>query len=131
MSSADPHETAGTTDPTAPEPPPPTGRQAGSPEGHDPLRGSRTSHVWVALTALAIILLLLIVFIAQNTGRVAVRFLGWTWHPPLAVAILGGVVAGMLLAVVSGSLRIWQLHRRVRRTRQPTFAGEGTSRTTD
>jgi uncharacterized integral membrane protein len=88
-------------------------------DGADPLRGSRTSRGWLAVAALAIILVLLIVFVAQNTARVAVRFFGWTWHPPLAVAMLAGVVAGMLLAVVAGSLRIWQLHRRVRRAAKP------------
>jgi uncharacterized integral membrane protein len=81
----------------------------------DPLRGSRTSRGWVAVATLAVIFVLLIVFVAQNTDRVAVRFFGWTWHAPLAVAILVGAVAGMVLAVVAGTLRIWQLHRRVRR----------------
>jgi uncharacterized integral membrane protein len=69
------------------------------------------------MAALAVLLVLLVVFIAQNTSRATLRFLGWTWHPPLAVALLAGVVTGMLLALVAGSLRLWQLHRRVRRTR--------------
>jgi uncharacterized integral membrane protein len=69
----------------------------------------------VAVTALAVVFVLLVVFVAQNTSRVTVRFFGWTWHAPLAVEILVGAVAGMVLAVVAGSLRIWQLHRRVRR----------------
>lgn len=81
----------------------------------DPLRGSRTSRGWIAVATLAVIFVLLIVFVAQNTASVAVRFFGWTWHSPLAVAILVGAVAGMVLAVVAGTLRIWQLHRRVRR----------------
>jgi uncharacterized integral membrane protein len=81
----------------------------------DPLRGSRTSRGWVAVTTLAVIFVLLIVFVAQNTSKVAVRFFGWTWHAPLSVAILVGAVAGLVLAVVAGTLRIWQLHRRVRR----------------
>jgi uncharacterized integral membrane protein len=81
----------------------------------DPLRGSRTSRGWVAVTALAVVFVLLVVFVAQNTSRVTVRFFGWTWHAPLAVEILVGAVAGMVLAVVAGTLRIWQLHRRVRR----------------
>jgi uncharacterized integral membrane protein len=96
---------------------PPEAPAAAPPPGDDdPLRRSRTSRAWVAVTALAVVLVLLIVFIAQNTDRVAVHFLGWTWNAPLAVVILSGAVAGMVLAVVAGSLRIWQLHRRVRRT---------------
>jgi uncharacterized integral membrane protein len=69
----------------------------------------------VGVVSLAVLLVILIVFIAQNTDRVSVRFLGWTWHAPLAVVILTGVAIGMLLAVVAGSLRIWQLRRRVKR----------------
>jgi uncharacterized integral membrane protein len=81
------------------------------------LRSSATARVWLGLVALVILLIVLVVFIAQNTARVPLHFLGWTWHPPLAVAILGAVVVALVLAVIAGSLRIWQLHRRVRRAR--------------
>lgn len=82
----------------------------------DPLRRSRVSHIWVSVVVFAVMLVLLIVFFAQNTDRVAVRFFGWTWHAPLAVVLLSGVVAGMILTVVAGTLRILQLRRRVRRS---------------
>ncbi|GAB4012198.1 lipopolysaccharide assembly protein LapA domain-containing protein [Nocardioides ultimimeridianus] len=85
---------------------------------HDPLRSSWTSKTWTAVVGLAVLLVLLIVFIAQNTAAVAVRFLGWTWHPPLAVALLAAVAAGLLIAVCAGTLRILQLRRRVRRTKR-------------
>jgi uncharacterized integral membrane protein len=111
MSEADADRPVETTDATTD-----AGDATGSGDGAgDPLRGSRTSRGWVAVATLAVIFVLLIVFVAQNTDRVAVRFFGWTWHAPLAVAILVGAVAGMVLAVVAGTLRIWQLHRRVRR----------------
>ncbi len=114
-----PAPTTGATDGRTPQATPaseaPTGgRRRGT--ANDPLRGSRTSRAWVALVGLVVLLILLVVFIAQNTGHVPVRFLGWTWHPPLAVALLATLVGGMVLAVVAGSLRIWQLHRRVRRS---------------
>jgi uncharacterized integral membrane protein len=104
------------------QPPAPGGGQSEAGEGPagdtappDPLRSSFTARAWVMLAALAFLLLALIIFVAQNTERVALRFLGWTWHPPLAVAILASIVGGLLLAVLSGTLRIWQLRRRVRR----------------
>ena len=81
--------------------------------GKDPLRGSTVSRTWLALTSLAVLLVLLVVFLSQNTERVPLDFLGWTWHPPLAVALLAAVAVGLLLAVSIGSLRIWQLRRRV------------------
>ena len=84
----------------------------------DPLRGSWTSKTWTAVVGLAVLLILLVVFIAQNTREVAIRFLGWTWHPPLAVSLLIAVAVGLLLAVCAGTLRILQIRRRVRRTKR-------------
>lgn len=82
----------------------------------DPLRGSRTSRAWVAVVAFVLVLLLLIIFIAQNTQSVQVSFLGWDGTTPLSVALLIAAAAGLVMAVTAGTLRIWQLHRRVRRT---------------
>jgi uncharacterized integral membrane protein len=84
--------------------------------GKDPLRSSKVSRFWTALAALVVLLLFLIIFVAQNTERVSVSFLGWTWHPPLAVALLIAAAAGLAISVAAGTLRIWQVHRRVRRT---------------
>jgi uncharacterized integral membrane protein len=83
--------------------------------GKDPLRGSRTSGLWTGLVLISVLLILLIIFIAQNTDPVGIAFLGWEGEAPLAVALLAATVAGLLLAVTAGSLRILQLRRRVRR----------------
>lgn len=87
-------------------------------EGPDPLRGSRTSGVWAATAGLGVVLLLLIIFIAQNTRRTTVSFLGWDGQVPVAVALLIAAVAGLFLALLAGLLRILQLRRRVRRARK-------------
>jgi uncharacterized integral membrane protein len=87
------------------------------PPGRDPLRASRTSRSWVSLTALVVVLILLVVFIAQNTQRVRVSFLGWDGHPPLSVALLVAAIGGATLVIIVGTLRIWQVRRRVRRSR--------------
>ena len=86
-----------------------------APAARDPLRSSLTGRAWVSVVALGIVLVLLIVFIAQNTETVSVSFLGWKGHAPLAVALLIATAAGLFLAAVAGTLRIWQLRRRVRR----------------
>ena len=105
------------TDPTpTPTQPTPTQPAPETPEpGRDPLRGSRTSGAWATVIVLGLVLLLLVVFIAQNTQQVDVSFLGWTGQAPLAVALLIAAVAGLALTAVAGSLRILQLRRRVRR----------------
>ncbi|GAA4756802.1 hypothetical protein GCM10023350_47980 [Nocardioides endophyticus] len=92
-------------EPTAPSPPP-----------KDPLRRSRTSGAFLALVLLGLLLVLLIVFIAQNTQDVHVSFLTWDGTTPLAVALLIAAVGGILLTAIAGLLRIWQLRRRVRRS---------------
>ena len=91
---------------------------SGEPERtpEDPLRGSRTSGAWIGLAVVAILLVLLIIFIAQNTQKVQVAFLGWDGQTPLAVAILASVVTGLVVAAIAGSLRILQLRRRVKRS---------------
>ena len=83
----------------------------------DPLRQSWTSRAWLAVVALAVLLLLLIIFIAQNTQSVEVSFLGWNGHAPLAVSLLIAAVVGIVLAVVAGALRLIQVRYRVRRER--------------
>jgi uncharacterized integral membrane protein len=97
------------TDPTPePETPPTT---------KDPLRGSRTSRVWTSVAGLCLLLVLLIVFIAQNTQEAEVEFLGWSGTAPQSVLLLVAATTGLVLAVVAASLRIFQLRRRVRHTR--------------
>ncbi|WP_205473236.1 lipopolysaccharide assembly protein LapA domain-containing protein [Nocardioides sp. SYSU D00038] len=86
-------------------------------EGKDPLRSSRASGTWLAVVGLCLVLLLLVVFIAQNTQTAEVHFLGWEGEAPQAVTLLVAALAGLLLAVTAASLRILQLRRRVRRTR--------------
>jgi uncharacterized integral membrane protein len=88
------------------------------PDGKDPLRGSRTSGFWAAVIGLGSVLILLIIFIAQNTRKTTVSFLAWDGEVPVAVAILIAAVAGLFLAGLAGSLRILQLRRRVRRDRK-------------
>lgn len=90
----------------------------GTTPGKDPLRGSRTSGLWTGLVLISVLLILLIIFIAQNTDSVGIAFLGWEGEAPLAVALLAATVAGLLLAVTAGSLRILQLRRRVRRDKR-------------
>jgi uncharacterized integral membrane protein len=84
----------------------------------DPLRGSRTSGLWAGVAGLGVLLVLLIIFIAQNTATTTVTFLAWSGEVSVAVALLIAAVAGLFLAVAAGSLRILQLRRRVRRTKK-------------
>ena len=70
------------------------------------------------IVGLGVILVLLVVFIAQNTRTTTVSFLVWDGQVPVAVALLIAAVAGLFLAGLAGMLRILQLRRRVHRARR-------------
>lgn len=109
---------AGSTPPSGQTSPTPQSQSESPTRTKDPLRGSRTSGIWVAVVGLGLVLLLLVIFIAQNTQTVNVAFLGWEGTAPLSVTLLAAAVGGLFLAVAAGTLRILQLRRRVRRDKK-------------
>jgi uncharacterized integral membrane protein len=58
-----------------------------------------------------LILILLLIFVAQNTADTPFTFFGFHWRLPLGVAILLAAVGGGLLTVAVGTARIIQLRR--------------------
>jgi uncharacterized integral membrane protein len=72
---------------------------------------TRTASVWSSLTAGFLILIVLLIFITQNTGSATLAFFGWRWTLPLGVAILLAAVGGGLITVAAGTARIFQLRR--------------------
>ncbi|GAA3804836.1 lipopolysaccharide assembly protein LapA domain-containing protein [Nocardioides panacisoli] len=104
------------TEPTHDRGAPEDGTEAPAP-GRDPLRGSRTSGTWIAAVALSLVLVLLAVFILQNTQRVEVSLLGWNGRAPLAATLLIAAAGGALVVATAGALRILQLRRRVKHQR--------------
>jgi len=108
------------TESSATEPAPPPGSEQpdmweSSEPPRDPLAGTRASKAWVAIIVFALILVLLLIFVLQNTRKVPVTYLGLEGTLPLAVAMLLSAVAGVLLAAIAGTLRILQLRRRVKK----------------
>ena len=72
---------------------------------------TRAAAMWASLATGFLILIVLLIFIAQNTESAEFAFLGWQWSLPLGVAILFAAVAGGLLTVAVGAVRIFQLRR--------------------
>jgi uncharacterized integral membrane protein len=83
-------------------------------------RRTRTGMTWTALAVAALLLVILLIFIAENTASVKISFLGADLHAPLGVALLVAAVAGALLTVLVGSARIIQLRLALRRARRQT-----------
>jgi uncharacterized integral membrane protein len=85
-----------------------------------PTMRTRLSAAWVGVMAGALVLVLILVFILQNTRSVKVSFLAFAGSMPLGIALLLATISGLLLAGGIASLRIWQLrHRLVRQAKPP------------
>jgi uncharacterized integral membrane protein len=78
---------------------------------------TRTARAHNALIAGAIVLILLLVFILENTASVKISYFGAGFHMPLGVALLLAAIGGALLVGIVGTARIVQLRRSVRRQR--------------
>src|SRR3954447_2459532 len=76
---------------------------------------TRTGGLWIASVVFAVVLLLLLVFILQNTRRAEVSFFGARARPPVGVALLLAAVFGVLLVALPGTARILQLRFLARR----------------
>lgn len=90
---------------SAPEPDPPTtGR-----------RPTRIGNLHAGLIIAAVLLVLLVVFLAQNSRAVSISFLGAHGQVSLAIALLMAAVAGALIVGAAGAARITQLRLHARR----------------
>jgi uncharacterized integral membrane protein len=70
------------------------------------VKRARSRGAWVAAGFSALILLLLLIFILQNTHRVDITYFGVHVHAPLGVALFFAAVLG---ALVVGILAIWRI----------------------
>jgi uncharacterized integral membrane protein len=75
---------------------------------------TRAGAAWVGVSTAAVIATALIIFLVQNTQRVAVSFLWMTTSTSLALMLLIAAVGGIFITVVLGTARIVQLRRLVR-----------------
>jgi uncharacterized integral membrane protein len=104
----------------------PTTGQA--PAGSVPPRGrerTRTSVAFNSLLAGAVVLILLLVFILENTQKVKVSYFGAGGHLPLGVALLLAAVGGALLVGLAGAARVVQLRHRMRPGRKSHLGPTG------
>ena len=69
------------------------------------------------------VLILVVIFIIQNTHAVNISFLGAHLHLSLAVALILAAIAGALLMAAAGTARITQLRRTMRHDRRKAPAG--------
>jgi uncharacterized integral membrane protein len=92
-----------------PQKPPPDGTAVPGPESA--VQFTRAAALWTAMIAGFVILILLLVFILQNTESTTIQFLGASVNLPVGVAVLLSAVCGGLVTVGAGTARIVQLRR--------------------
>jgi uncharacterized integral membrane protein len=114
------------TEPTPPGPPvpPPPPAPEKAPVGPVSEVGfTRAAALWSSLFFGFLILIVLLIFVAQNTDSASFAFLGWHWTLPLGVAILAAAVCGGLVAVLAGAARIFQLRRAAKKNLKAALKG--------
>jgi putative membrane protein len=79
---------------------------------------TRISGMWTSLIAAAVGLIVVMIFIIQNSHAVNISFLGAHLRLSLAVALLLATIAGALIMAAAGTARIAQLRRIMRRDRR-------------
>ena len=95
----------------------PAGQPTGAGRRRDAARvpKTRTALVNNAVLAFVIVLILLLVFILENTESVKISYFGAGFHLSLGVALLLAAIGGALVTGIIGAARIMQLRRSVRR----------------
>lgn len=101
---SDPHEL-----PKEPEQPLDSPGTTQLPPPEDNVKFTRAAALWSSLIVGFLVLIVLLIFISQNTAMGTFHFLGWNWTLPLGVALLLAAVGGGLLTVLVGAARIVQL----------------------
>jgi uncharacterized integral membrane protein len=72
---------------------------------------TRAAALWTSLILGFLILIVLLIFITQNTASASFTFLNWHWNLPLGVAILLSAVLGGLITALVSAARMFQLRR--------------------
>lgn len=84
---------------------------SGGPGKQEPVPHTRMGAAWFGICLAALLLVVLIVFMLQNTGAVEVTFLGLHGTLPLSAALLIAAVGGSLVTAVIAVARLTQLRR--------------------
>lgn len=78
---------------------------------------TRTSAAWVGACVGVLVLVMLVIFMLQNTAPVEVAFLGMSGAAPLALVLLIAGLGVGIVVLTLGGLRIAQLRRRLKSDR--------------
>jgi uncharacterized integral membrane protein len=102
-----------------PEEPPPDeeGREAQADRG---VRRTTAGRIWTTVVFGTLILVAVLMLILQNGEQVTLDWGVWEFRAALGAAVLLGAVAGSVLVLLAGGLRIVQLRLAARRQARAT-----------
>ena len=83
-----------------------------------PSGGGRTAGIWISLILGAIVLVLLLIFVIQNSDTASFEYFGASFDLPLGVAMLLAAIAGALVMALVGSVRMIQMSWTIRKMRK-------------
>ncbi|MFC7374136.1 lipopolysaccharide assembly LapA domain-containing protein [Brachybacterium sp. GCM10030268] len=100
-----------------------TGKRAAEEPSQEPAEtvpsgGGTTAGLWIALILGAIVLVLLLIFVIQNSETAAFEYFNAQFDLPLGVAMLLAAIAGALVMALVGSVRMIQMSWTIRRLRK-------------
>lgn len=101
----------------------PRGRASGF-DDRGRVKRTRVSAVWVGTVTAAVLAVLVLIFIAQNSDSVPIIFLWMNGTISLAVALLAALVVGVLIVAIPGSARILQLRRSLQKNERTARTGD-------
>lgn len=84
----------------------------------DRAQSTRLARLWTATVISVLLLILLIVFIAQNQNPVTVQYFGLRGEISLGLALFIGALGGALVVAAIGAARVIQLRATARRKRK-------------
>ena len=93
---------------------PPAAHTAGL-DSRGRVKATRASGLWIGLISAAVLAVLFLIFIAQNSNKVTINFLGFEGELSLAISLLLSAVIGALVVAVPGIVRITQLRHALRK----------------
>lgn len=89
-----------------------------APEPETKLPVTKLGRIWTASVLGLIVLVLLIIFIAQNQDQVTLRYFTYEGQVNLGLALFIAAVAGGLLIAAAGAARVIQLRATARKDRK-------------
>jgi len=96
----------------------PSNSQREVPPAKEKLPATKLGRIWTATVLGIIVLILLIIFIAQNQDQVTLRYFAYEGQVNLGLALFIASIGGALVVAIAGVARVIQLRATARKQRK-------------